>query len=261
MKAFRVISHDAPPRLAETQVAVPGRGEVLLRIEACGLNHADLLMARGTYQETPPAPFTLGLEVCGVVLSAGEGVDWPRAGQRVAVFSGQGGLAEQGVFPASRCRAVPEGMPPEVAAGFQIAYGTAHLGLTRRGRLAPGETLLVLGAGGGVGLAAVEVGAALGARVIAVARGADKAAAAQAAGAAETLDSAAPDLKGALKAFGGVDVVFDAVGGDLFRAALSACRPEARILLIGFAGGNLPEIRANHLLVKNVSVEGVYWGG
>ncbi|KAA9009368.1 NADPH:quinone oxidoreductase family protein [Histidinibacterium aquaticum] len=260
MKALRVLSHDGAPVLAEVEPGEPEHGEVRLRIEACGLNHADLLLARGTYQATPEVPFTLGLELCGRVEALGAGVEVPGLGTRVAVYAGQGGLAEAGIFPADRCVAVPDDMPSEVAAGFQIAYGTSHLALTRRGRLAAGETLLVLGAAGGVGLTAVEIGAALGARVLAVARGPDKAEVARAAGAAEVFDSEDPEIKSRLKAEG-VDVVYDAVGGELFRAALSACRPEARILLIGFASGTVPEIRANHLLVKNVSVAGVYWGG
>jgi NADPH2:quinone reductase len=152
-------------------------------------------------------------------------------------------------------------MPFEEAAAFQIAYGTSHLALDRRAGLRPGETLLVLGAGGGVGLTAVEIGALMGARVIACARGTAKLAAARAAGAEILVDSDSTDIRAAVKAAGGADVVFDTVGGDQFRAALRATRPEGRILLIGFAGGSLPEIPANHLLVKNVAVIGVYWGG
>ncbi len=263
MRAMVVEGAERAPVLRDWPRPEPGPGEVLVRIEACGLNHADLLMIRGTYQDTPPVPFVLGLEAAGRVAALGPGTAGPglEPGRRVAVYCGQGGLAEWGVFPAARCLPVPETMPVEVAAGFQIAYGTSHLALTRRARLQAGETLLVLGAAGGVGLTAVEIGAALGARVIAVARGPQKAAIARAAGAETVLDSDAADLKAALKALGGVDVVYDAVGGDLFRPALSACKPEARILLIGFASGAVPEIRANHLLVKNVSVEGVNWGG
>ena len=260
MKAFQVVEHGRPPVLNEVDLPPPGAGEVQVAIEATGLNFADLLMIKGTYQETPRPPFTLGLELCGIVEAMGDGVDRLRIGQRVCIFAGQGGLAERGNFSAARCRPVPDGMSPDIAAGFQIAYGTSHLALTRRARLAPGETLLVLGAAGGVGLTAVEIGAALGARVIGVARGADKADVVRAAGAAEVLDSDDADLRAALKALGGVDVVYDAVGGDLFRPALSACGPEARYLLIGFAGG-VPEVKPNHLLVKNVSVEGFYWGG
>ena len=191
----------------------------------------------------------------------GPGVQSPPIGARVAVFGGQGGLAEQGVFPAALCRVIPDEMPAEVAAGFQVAYGTSHLALTRRAHLAAGETLLVLGAAGGVGLTAVEIGKALGARVIAVARGADKLAIAKAAGADHLIDSTSADIKAAVKDLGGADVVYDLVGGDAFKAALGACNREARVLTIGFASGDVPQIPANIILVKNITVIGFYWGG
>ena len=262
MRAFIVSDFATAPALVEAPAPRPGPGEVALDIAACGLNFADLLMARGTYQDTPAPPFTLGMEVCGTVTALGEGVTSPAIGTRVAVFGGSGGLAEQGVFPAALCRPVPDAMPSETAAAFMVAYGTSHLALTRRARLQPGETLLVLGAAGGVGLTAVEIGKAMGARVIAVARGADKLAVAERAGADVLIDSAeTPDLKAALKAAGGVDVVYDPVGGDAFRAALSACRPEARVITIGFASGDVPQIPANIILVKNITVIGFYWGG
>ena len=232
-----------------------------MQIRACGLNFADLLMANGTYQDTPTPPFTLGMEVCGTVLAHGPGVTAPAIGTRVAVFGGQGGLAEQGVFPAALCREVPETMPAPVAAGFQVAYGTSHLALTRRARLQPGETLLVLGAAGGVGLTAVEIGKALGATVIAVARGPEKLAVAKAAGADHLIDSTSADIKTAVKALGGADVVYDPVGGDGFKAALGACNREARVLVIGFASGTVPAVPANIILVKNITVIGFYWGG
>ena len=260
MRALRVHSFDTTPVVEKLQQPQPAAGEVLLRIEACGLNFADLLMAKGTYQDTPQLPFTLGLEVCGTVVGHGAGVTGPAIGTRIAVYGGQGGLAEYGVFPADQCRPVPDAMPSDVAAGFMVAYGTSHLALTRRARLQAGETLLVLGAAGGVGLTAVEVGVQLGARVIAVARDAEKLAVAKAAGAHECLIDG-PDLADQLKALGGVDVVYDPVGGDGFKAALKAAKREARILAIGFASGDVPQIPANHLLVKNVDVMGFYWGG
>ena len=260
MQAFQVLTHERSPEVVEIIEPTPGRGEVLLEILACGLNFADLLMAKGTYQETPPVPFTLGLEVCGRVLDHGEGVSFPPIGARVSLVGGSGGLAERGVFPASACRLVPDAMPDEVAAGFQIAYGTSHLALTRRAQLRPGERLVVLGAAGGVGLTAVEVGKALGAQVIAVARGADKLAVAKAAGADHLIDAGA-DLTAEIKALGGADVVYDPVGGAAFDAAFRACNREARILSIGFASGDVPKIPANILMVKNISVIGFYWGG
>jgi NADPH2:quinone reductase len=239
----------------------PGPGEALVRIAAAGLNFADLLMLRGEYQEMPELPFTPGLELAGTIEALGPGAVGPIPGTRVAVFAGHGALAEYGVFPATRCLPIPGGMPFMEAAGFQIAYGTSHLALERRAALRRGETLLVLGAGGGVGLTAVEIGHLLGARVIAVARGEAKLHAARRAGADLALDSESVDIRAAVKAEGGADVVYDAVGGDQFRQALRATNPEGRILLIGFASGSVAEIPANHLLVKNVSVIGHYWGG
>lgn len=261
MRAFQVSSFTSLPALVDIAAPLPGPGEVLLDIAACGLNFADLLMAQGSYQDTPVPPFTLGMEVCGTVTALGEGVTTPAIGTRVAVFGGQGGMAEQGVFPANLCRPVPDSMSAEIAAGFMVAYGTSHLALTQRARLQQGETLLVLGAAGGVGLTAVEIGKALGARVIAVARGADKLAVAQAAGADHVIDSDTQDIKAAIKALGGADVVYDPVGGDAFKAALGACRPQARYIVIGFASGDVPQVPANILLVKNIDLIGFYWGG
>jgi NADPH2:quinone reductase len=261
MRAFQVTSFDAPPALRDVDVPTPGSGEVLLDIAACGLNFADLLMAKGTYQDTPATPFTLGMEVCGTVIATGDDVTSPSVGTRVAVFGGQGGLAEKGLFPAALCRPVPNTMPDVIAAGFMVAYGTSHLALSRRARLQEGETLLVLGAAGGVGLTAVEIGKAMGATVIAVARGADKLAVAKAAGADHLIDSDTDDIKTAVKALGGADVVYDPVGGAAFKAALGACNREARVIIIGFASGEVPQIPANIILVKNISVIGFYWGG
>jgi len=182
-------------------------------------------------------------------------------GTRVAVLGGNGGLAEAGNFAANRCVVVPDQMPFDHAAAFQVAYGTAHVALNHKARLQPGETLLVLGAAGGVGLTAVEIGKRMGARVIACARGAAKLEVARAAGAGVLIDSDTADLRSALKALGGVDVVYDPVGGDLFRAAMRACNPEARIVIVGFASGDVPQVPANHLLVKNITLMGFYWGG
>ena len=247
--------------MTEASVKSPGPGQVLVDIEACGLNFADLLMAKGTYQDTPELPFTLGMEVCGTVSALGPDVSHPKVGTRVAVFGGSGGLADQGLFQAARCRVVPDTMPAEVAAGFMVAYGTSHLALSRRAHLCAGETLLVLGAAGGVGLTAVEIGKAMGARVIAVARGPDKLAIAKAAGEDILIDSTTEDIKQRVKSLGGADVVYDPVGGDAFKAAIGACNREARVLIIGFASGQVPPIPANIILVKNITVIGFYWGG
>jgi NADPH2:quinone reductase len=260
-KRFVVSAQDEAPKLVEGPDPSPGPGEVAIRVAACGLNFADLLMIAGRYQEQPPFPLTPGMEIAGTVTATGPGVDPGLVGRRVAAFPGHGGLAEVALAPANRLVPLADDMPADEAAAMQVAYGTSHLALLRTARLAPGETLLVLGAAGGVGLTAVEIGAMIGARVIASARGPEKGAVAARAGAHHVLDSDRADLTEAVRALGGADVVYDAVGGPAFRAALSATKPEGRILLIGFAGGTLPEIRPNHLLVKNVSVHGFYWGG
>ena len=260
MKAFQADGGGAAPSLREIETPSPSAGEVLVRIGACALNFADLLMISGEYQDTPEPPFTLGMEAAGTVEALGPGADGPAPGTRVAVFGGHGGLAEFGCFPAARAVALPEGVAFEYAAALQIAHGTSHVALERRARLQPGETLLVLGAAGGVGLAAVEIGKLMGARVIACASGPEKLAAAREAGADHLIDAQTGDIREECKALGGADVVVDPVGGDPFRAALRACRPEARILVIGFASGEVPQIPANHLLVKNATVIGLYWG-
>jgi NADPH2:quinone reductase len=261
MKAFQLARFGDAPTLTDIALPEPGPGQIGVRIAACGLNFADLLMLTGAYQDTPALPFTMGMEVSGVVEALGPDVETPAIGTRVAVFSGQGGLAEAGIFEAARAVPIPDAMSHEQAAGFLVAYGTSHLALTHRARLAPGERLVVLGAAGGVGLTAVELGAVLGAEVIAVARGADKLEVARRAGAHHLIDSDTADLKAAIKALGGADVVYDAVGGAAFDAALRATRPEGRILSIGFASGEVPKPPANLLLVKNLSVMGFYWGG
>ncbi|MEY8838729.1 NADPH:quinone oxidoreductase family protein [Cribrihabitans sp. XS_ASV171] len=260
MLAVRIERTGAAPALVEMARPTPGPGQILVRIRACGLNFADLLMQKGTYQDTPDVPFTLGMEVAGEVLELGEGVVDPSPGTRIAVYSGQGGLAEYGVFEADRAVTLPEGMTFEHGAALPIAYGTTLLALEHRARLQQGETLLVTGAAGGVGLTAVEVGKLMGARVIAQARGAEKLEVARKAGADHLID-AEEDLRARVLELGGADVVYDAIGGEVFKAAFRATNPEGRLLPIGFAGGEVPQIPANHLLVKNLTVIGVYIGG
>lgn len=261
MKAWQVQELGAALTLAEIKMPQPAQGQALISIRACGLNHADLLMQSGRYQERPAMPVTLGMEVAGTVLALGPNTIGPAIGTRVAAFIGSGGLAEAAIAPVNHLIVLPDSVDDSVGAAFQIAYGTSHLALHHKARLQADEALAVLGAAGGVGLTAVEIGKRMGARVIAVARGADRLAVAQAAGAEVLIDSDTPDLKGALRAAGEVDVVYDAVGGPAFMAALSATRPEGRLLTIGFAGGEVPQIPANLLLVKNLSVMGLYWGG
>lgn len=259
MRAMRVHGLGEALRLDEVAPPEAGPGQLRLRVRACGLNFADTLMVAGKYQEKPQIPFSPGLELCGIVEALGEGATGFAPGDRVAAYAGAGGLAEIVTVPAERCVAVPEGMPDEQVAGFLIAYGTSDVALSHRAGLKSGETLLVTGAAGGVGLTAVELGKALGARVIACARGADKLEVARAAGADHLID-ASEDLRAAVKALGGADVIYETVGGATFTACLGAAKPEARILPIGFAGGEVPQIPANILLVKNLTVHGVYWG-
>ncbi|MBJ3762464.1 NADPH:quinone oxidoreductase family protein [Maribius pontilimi] len=261
MRAFQVVSHDQPPEICDIDTPEPGDGQVRVRIAACGLNFADMLVADGTYQDIPPLPATLGMELAGTVDAIGSGVTDFAPGDRVAIFAGHGGLAEYGVFDAARAKRLPDAMPFDDAAAFMVAYGTSHLALDHRARLRPGERLVVLGASGGVGLTAVELGKLMGAEVVAVARGDDKLAVAREAGADHCINSETADLRAELKALGGADVIYDPVGGDLLDAAMRALRPEARVIVIGFASGQVPKFKANHLLVKNVSILGYYWGG
>ena len=261
MRCFGIETYGTPPLLRDCVRPEPRSGEVRVRLMACGLNFADLLMIEGKYQERPAPPVTLGMEAAGVIEALGPGVSGPAVGTRVAVSCTGGGLADYGCFAAARCLPIPDAMPFTDAAAFQIAYGTSHVALAHRAQLQPGETLLVLGAAGGVGLTAVEIGKRLGARVIACARGTDRLKVAAAAGADHLIDSASADLSAEVRALGGADVVYDPIGGDQFDAALRATKPEGRLVVIGFAGGRVQQIPANHLLVKNVSVLGFYWGG
>lgn len=260
MRALQLSRTGTPPELVDLPCPAPGPAEVAVRIEACGLNFADLLMVEGKYQDTPAVPFVMGMEAAGVVTACGPGTQL-RVGDRIAVFAGQGGLAEAGVFPEVRCTILPDVMSAEQAAAFQIAYGTSHVALAHRGRLAPGETLAVLGAAGGVGLTAVEIGKRMGARVIALARGAEKLEIARQVGADVLIDSETTDLRAALKAVGGADVIYDAIGGAVGEAAFRALKPGGRYLVIGFASGSQPVLPLNHALVKNLEIHGLYWGG
>lgn len=237
-----------------------GDGQLLVRIHAAALNFADLLKARGQYQEAAAAPFVPGLEGAGEVLQAPEGSGFA-PGDRVAV-AWPGTMVEIMALPAAACLRIPDAMSYVEAAGFQIAYGTSHLALDLRGGLKRGETLVVLGAAGGVGLTAVEIGHAMGARVIGVARGPERLDAVRAAGADEVIDSAdCDDLRAALRDLGGADVIYDPVGDVAGEAAFGALRRGGRFLVIGFAGGRPPALPLNHALVKNIAIHGFYWGG
>lgn len=261
MLVWQIPALGAPPQQARQPDPIPAEGEALVRVIAAGLNFADLLMIDGKYQVRVAPPYIPGMEFAGVVQRLGPDTEGPAVGTRVLGTCVTGALGEAMVTPAAGLTPLPDAMSFEEAAGFPIAYGTSHLALDHKARLQPGETLLVLGAAGGVGLTAVEIGKRLGARVIASARGAERLAVAQGAGADVLIESEAEGLKDRLRAEGGVDVVYDAVGGPAFDQALRACRPEGRLLAIGFASGQVPQVPANLLLVKNLTVSGFWYGG
>lgn len=240
-------------RVEEVAPPTPGPDEVLIAVEATGVNYADSLMVAGRYQTRPPFPFSPGLETAGVVAQCGAGVTRFQPGARVMAILAHGGLAELAVANESETFAMPEGLSFQEAGAFPIAYVSSHVALRWQGRLEAGETLLVLGAAGGVGLTAVEIGKAMGARVIAGASTAEKLAVAQDHGADDLIDYATEKLTERVMALTdgeGADVCFDPVGGELSDAALSSLGWGGRLLLVGFVGG-IQHIPANRLLVKN----------
>ena len=261
IRAMQLVNYNEPLALNLIKKPEPKSNQLLLKIHTVGMNFGDTLMMSGTYQEKPELPFTLGMEICGTVETIGRDVSNFSVGDRVAVYSGFGGLSEYGCFDADQCVLVPESMSSEDAAAFLVAYGTSHIALERRAKLQKGETLLVLGASGGVGLTAVELGNLMGAKVIACARGKQKLEICKRMGADYLINSESENIRDIVKSLGGADVVYDPVGGEQFNSALRACNPEARILPLGFASGNVPQIPANILLVKNIEIIGFYWGG
>ncbi len=238
--------------------------DVRIRVRACGVNFADTLMISGRYQIKPEFPFIPGLEAAGEIVEIGAEVTNFAVGQRVlAVLRFGGGYAEEIALDAAAVVAIPDAMDFATASAFPVAYGTSHFALTHRGHLRPGETLLVLGAAGGVGLTAVEIGKQLGARVIAAAGGPDKLSVAREHGADALIDYRGESIRDRVRELTGglgADVVFDPVGGDAFDQALRAVNWEARMLVIGFAAGRIQSVPANLILVKNISVVGVVWG-
>ncbi|MFO1155162.1 MAG: NADPH:quinone oxidoreductase family protein [Rhodospirillales bacterium] len=238
-------------------------GQVGIAVHAAGLNFADTLIISGKYQTKPPLPFSPGFEVAGRIAAVGDGAGDLAVGQRVMAVVDHGGFAEQVTATIERVFPLADNVDDVTAAAMPIAYGTSHLALTYRAKLSPGETLLVHGAAGGVGMTAVEIGKRLGATVIATATGEAKLAIAAAAGADHLIDSRAEDLRDQVKALTqgrGADVVYDPVGGKLFEESLRATALGGRILVVGFASGTVPQIPANILLVKNITVLGFYWG-
>jgi NADPH2:quinone reductase len=252
---------EAPLRWAELPPPAAAPGHALVRVEAAALNFSDLLMVRGKYQVRPPRPFTPGQEVAGTVIAAAPGGRFT-PGQRIASKVVWGGFAEQALVSEAMAIAVPDGMGIAEAAALPVVYPTAHIALLHHARMAPGETVLVHAAAGGVGLAAVEIAAAKRARVIACVGGAEKAAIARAHGATEAIDYRAagwPERVKALTAGNGADIVFDSVGGDVTEQSLKCIAWGARLLIVGFSSGTIPAIAGNRLLLRNAAAMGVYW--
>jgi NADPH:quinone reductase len=253
-----------PEDLAVTEAPTPEPGEdqVRIAIEAAGVNYVDGLIAAGRYQVKLTPPFIPGSEVAGVIDAVGAGVDGGRVGERVFATVGLGGFAEAVAVSSSSAIAIPGTLDFPRAASFHQAYCTAWFAFTRRTHVEPGEWALVTGAGGGIGLAAIDVARALGMRVIGVASTAEKRALAQQAGAEATIDSSTEDVKARAREIGGggVDLVYDAVGGDIAEAALRALRFDGRFLVVGFTGG-IPRVPLNLVLLNNRDVVGIEWGG
>ena len=239
------------------------KNEVLLDVHAAGINFPDTLIIEGKYQFKPPFPFSPGGEAAGVISAVGEKVSHLKVGDRVMALTGWGSCAEQIAVPAYNILPMPDAMDFTTAAAFSMTYGTAIHALKQRGALQAGETLLVLGASGGVGLAAIEIGKAMGARVIAAASSAEKLEVARQAGADELINYQDEDVRERLKTLTkgqGVDVVIDPVGGDLFETVFRSIAWNGRMLVIGFASGTIPSLPVNLPLLKGAAVIGVFWG-
>jgi NADPH:quinone reductase len=264
MKALVCPSLGPAENLAVTEVEAPaaGEGEALVEIAYAGLNFFDTLIIEGKYQVRPKPPFSPGGEFSGRVVALGPSAQGFAVGDRVMGFCPYGAAAEQIAISTTRLAKIPDGLPLDKAAGLSVAYGTSLHALRQRAEMKPGETLLVLGAAGGVGLAAVEIGKAMGARVIAGASSEEKLAFARRYGAAEAINTASDDLRARLKALApkGIDVVYDPVGGALTEPALRSLAWKGRLLVIGFASGEIPRPPLNIPLLKGCDIRGVYWG-
>ncbi|MCR9278297.1 MAG: NADPH:quinone oxidoreductase family protein [Pseudomonadaceae bacterium] len=265
MKAIRCHANGMPEDLVVDDVddLLPGPGQVVIDVHAAALNFPDVLMIQGKYQSQPPFPFSPGGEVSGIVRAVGDGVDNVKIGDPVFAGSGVGGFAEQAVMPAAATSPVPKGMSFAQASGIRTTYGTSYYALKQRAQLKAGETLLVLGAAGGVGIAAVELGKAMGARVIAAASSDEKLAAAKAAGADELINYSDGQIKDKVKALTdgkGADVIYDPVGGELFDQCMRCINWDGRILVIGFAAGDIPKVPINLVLLKSCQIVGVFYG-
>lgn len=265
MKAVLCKAYGPPESLVleEVEPLKPGPGQVVIGVKACGVNFPDTLIIEGKYQFKPEMPFSPGGEVAGVVKTIGENVTGVKVGERVIAFTGWGGFAEEVLVEATKLIPMPDGMDFTTASAFVMVYGTSHYALKDRAKLQPGETLLVLGAAGGVGLSAVELGKIMGAHVIAAASSDKKLAICREHGADECINYSSEDLKERVKTLTrgrGVDVIYDPVGGTYSEAVLRGMAWEGRHLVIGFAAGDIPRIPLNLALLKGCSIVGVFWG-
>ncbi len=265
MKALVCHAFGLPDTLVLQEVASPQvrMGEVKIGVKACGVNYPDVLLVQGLYQLKPPFPFSPGLEVAGEVLAVGEGVTHLKPGDRAIGIVNYGGFAEEVCVPGAMTLPMPTNMSFEQGAAFPIVYGTSQVALSHRAHLQPGETLLVLGAAGGVGLTAVEIGKKMGATVIAAASTPEKLALAQQYGADHLINYTTEDLRQRVQTITDgkmADVIYDPVGGDSFDAAIRCIAWEGRYLVVGFASGRIPELPANRVLLKNSALVGVFWG-
>jgi NADPH:quinone reductase len=265
MKAMLCKQFGPPESLVLEEVAAlkADQDKVVIDVKACGVNFPDTLIIQNKYQFKPELPFSPGGEVAGVVKQIGEGVTNVKVGDRVIAFTGWGGFAEEVVTDAVRLIPIPDGMDFPTASAFVMTYGTSHHALKDRAQIQPGETLLVLGAAGGVGLAAVELGKIMGAKVIAAASTDDKLAVCKQHGADELINYATQDLRERIKEITGgkgVDVIYDAVGGAYTEPALRSMAWKGRLLVVGFAAGDIPKIPLNLTLLKGCSIVGVFWG-
>jgi NADPH2:quinone reductase len=265
MRAIVVERWQEPKELAAREVPdpVPRPGEVVLEVEAAGCNFFDILLVQGKYQMKPPFPFVPGAEVAGTVREVAADVRGFAPGDRVFAGLSLGAFAERVAVPATALHRMPEAMTFPEAAAFPIVYPTSYAALVYRASLRAGETLLVHAAAGGVGLAAVQIGKALGARVIATAGGAEKLEVARRAGADTVIDYSRGDWVEAVKHATngrGADVIYDPVGGEIFDGSLRCIAWNGRLLVIGFASGVIPEVKANRILLKNIAVVGLHWG-
>jgi NADPH:quinone reductase len=265
MRAVLCKAYGPPESLVveEVESPVPGPGEVVISVKASGVNFPDVLIIQNKYQVKPPLPFSPGSEVAGVVKAVGDNVTHVKPGDEVFAFTTYGGFAEEVKTEARRLLPIPPGMTYTTAASFGLTYATSDHALRDRGELKAGETLLVLGAAGGVGLAAVEIGKALGAHVIACASSDDKLAVCREHSADDTINYATEDLRERIKAITGgkgADVIYDPVGGPYTEPALRSIAWRGRLLVVGFAAGDIPKIPLNLTLLKGCAIVGVYWG-